>query len=302
MNKNAIIIVLVIFILLLAGVGFYLYQSTKDGSPDESTTESRSLPKLFSSKKSSKAVELPRDFNVASVIPAIVQLHCFNSDFSLAGQGSGTSFYSQGQHWIATNAHVARIDNEFGGCYVYFPQTDGTFYDSAYWAGEVYFYDDKKVVIAGIEVGGTSNEDGGLDYALLKITDNAPAEDGQVFPHYQFRSFPDVFKLLETTCLGEGRSVQIGERVFVIGYPGIGGADITITEGVVSGFEGLFKEWIKTSAKVEQGNSGGLAVLAKDGCALGIPSLSFFGRLESIARILTFQFINTFVEAVEIAP
>ena len=75
-----------------------------------------------------------------------------------------------------------------------------------------------------------------------------------------------------------------GDRVAVLGYPRIGSAgDVTATEGIISGFEG---EYYITSAKIEQGNSGGAAILVKRDCYLGIPSFVKSGGLESLGRIL----------------
>lgn len=75
-----------------------------------------------------------------------------------------------------------------------------------------------------------------------------------------------------------------GDRIVILGYPLIGSSgDVTATEGIISGFEG---EYYITSAKIEQGNSGGAALLLKDNCYLGIPSFVRSGGLESLGRIL----------------
>ena len=58
---------------------------------------------------------------------------------------------------------------------------------------------------------------------------------------------------------------------------------LTATEGIVSGFDG---NYFITSAKVEQGNSGGALILLKDNCLLGIPTFVTLGKVESLARIL----------------
>ncbi len=77
---------------------------------------------------------------------------------------------------------------------------------------------------------------------------------------------------------------SIGEKVVILGYPGIGSqSSITATEGIVSGYDGSY---FITSAKVEQGNSGGAAVLTKSNCLLGIPTVAKVGSIESLARIL----------------
>ncbi len=80
------------------------------------------------------------------------------------------------------------------------------------------------------------------------------------------------------------KNVEIGDKVLVLGYPGIGSqTGLTVTEGIVSGFDGSY---YITSAKIDKGNSGGAAILAKDNCYLGIPSASVVGVIESLGRIL----------------
>jgi S1-C subfamily serine protease len=77
---------------------------------------------------------------------------------------------------------------------------------------------------------------------------------------------------------GDSESLLPGDRLAVIGYPGLGGATVTYTEGVVSGFldedlDGEF-EWIKTDTEVNPGNSGGLAI---DGAGnfIGVPTAGY---------------------------
>lgn len=82
-------------------------------------------------------------------------------------------------------------------------------------------------------------------------------------------------------------AVSVGEKVIILGYPGIGSkSDITATEGIISGFDG---DYYITSAKIEQGNSGGAAILIRgvDTCYLGIPTFVNVGKIEALARILS---------------
>jgi hypothetical protein len=89
---------------------------------------------------------------------------------------------------------------------------------------------------------------------------------------------------LRNACTSEPRS---GDRVVVLGYPSIGVKnDITATEGIISGAE---DDYYVTSAKVDAGNSGGVAILIKengDSCYLGMPTFVEAGRAESLGRIL----------------
>ena len=95
----------------------------------------------------------------------------------------------------------------------------------------------------------------------------------------------DYFKNLTsnfpTLC---SQKPSLGDEIVVLGYPSIGSKNnLTATEGIVSGFDG---NYFITSAKVEQGNSGGAAILLKDNCLLGIPTFVTLGKVESLARIL----------------
>ncbi|MFN3980982.1 MAG: S1C family serine protease [Caldilinea sp.] len=77
---------------------------------------------------------------------------------------------------------------------------------------------------------------------------------------------------------GNSDDLLPGDRLAVIGYPGLGGATVTYTEGVVSGFldednDGEF-EWIKTDTQVNPGNSGGLAIDG-EGNFIGVPTAGY---------------------------
>jgi len=75
-----------------------------------------------------------------------------------------------------------------------------------------------------------------------------------------------------------------GDQVVILGYPSVGSqSTVTATEGIISGFD---DGYYVTSAKIEQGNSGGAAIHVKNNCFLGIPTLVVVGKIESLARIL----------------
>lgn len=94
----------------------------------------------------------------------------------------------------------------------------------------------------------------------------------------------------ETTSICN--KVELGDGLSILGYPGVGGDTLTVTEGIVSGFE--FRHgirYIKTSAKIEEGSSGGIA-LKDSGCVIGIPTFVATGRIESIGRILDASYLT----------
>lgn len=77
---------------------------------------------------------------------------------------------------------------------------------------------------------------------------------------------------------------SLGDEIVALGYPSIGSTNgLTATEGIISGFD---ENYFITSAKIEQGNSGGAVILLKDNCLLGIPTFVTLGKVESLARIL----------------
>jgi len=75
-----------------------------------------------------------------------------------------------------------------------------------------------------------------------------------------------------------------GEEVVILGYPAIGSRnDITVTRGIISGYE---DGYYVTDAKIDRGNSGGAAILIKQNCLVGIPTAVAVGVVESLGRIL----------------
>lgn len=86
---------------------------------------------------------------------------------------------------------------------------------------------------------------------------------------------------LNSVCKSAASS---GERIVVLGYPTIGAKnDVTVTEGIISGYE---DDFYITSAKIERGVSGGVAVLVDKNCYLGIPVFVRRGEIESLGRML----------------
>jgi len=104
--------------------------------------------------------------------------------------------------------------------------------------------------------------DPNLDLAIVRIVSDL--EGNQL----------DQCLTLPTLGVGDPDSVQVGDELAIIGFPGIGGNSVTLTRGIVSGFEsegGQDAAWIKTDAEINPGNSGGAAV-SSDGSLVGVPS------------------------------
>ncbi len=113
-----------------------------------------------------------------------------------------------------------------------------------------------------------------LDLAVIRVT------------HHLDGTALDPAKLnLPALTLGDSDLLEIGDDLFIFGYPGIGGETITYTSGKVSGFsreQGIAgRAWIKTDATIAGGNSGGTAVNDK-GELVGVPTQGGAGSTDRI--------------------
>jgi S1-C subfamily serine protease len=85
---------------------------------------------------------------------------------------------------------------------------------------------------------------------------------------------------LPTVAMGNADELDLGDEITILGYPTIGGSTITLTRGEVAGFtaqpEYGNRAFIKTSATISGGNSGGLAANAA-GQLIGVPTQLGYG-------------------------
>ncbi len=114
--------------------------------------------------------------------------------------------------------------------------------------------------------------DAALDLAVIKVRSDLNGAP----PDFEALGIPSV-------PLGSSDELQLGDELIIIGYPGIGGETITLTRGEVSGFTSEQpygnRAFIKTSATIAGGNSGGLAATV-DGKIIGVPTQVGSGDLE----------------------
>ncbi len=98
-----------------------------------------------------------------------------------------------------------------------------------------------------------SHYDENLDLALLRITSDLNGN-------------PVTLSNLPYLEIGNSDQLQLGDKLYIFGYPGVGGETITFTTGAVSGFESATvggqsqRVVVKTDAEIASGNSGGTAV------------------------------------------
>ncbi|MFA5934305.1 MAG: trypsin-like peptidase domain-containing protein [Candidatus Paceibacterota bacterium] len=149
---------------------------------------------------------------------------------------------------VHTNKHVVSSDNyRPNKCEITFPDID-------------------KVYKVGEEAGAVLSSE---NYDNAVITPNNPDSDL-------------IARKIQNYC--KKGDPKIGDDVLVLGYPTIGSkTDITATEGIISGIDG---DYFITSAKIDAGNSGGIAVLTKNNCFIGMPTYATLGEIESLGRIL----------------
>jgi len=92
-------------------------------------------------------------------------------------------------------------------------------------------------------------------------------------------------------------NLSLGDQITTYGYPAKFGTKITYTSGDFSGVHG---DYLKTTAVIEYGNSGGGAYL-KNGTFIGIPTAVMKGELNSLGYILSVNKINSWLNNSPIA-
>ncbi|MGE3547413.1 MAG: S1C family serine protease, partial [Kofleriaceae bacterium] len=86
---------------------------------------------------------------------------------------------------------------------------------------------------------------------------------------------PDAEGKWDTLAEARKADVEIGQTLWVLGYPDVGGGGLTLSQGEVRGWTGedgaVGKDFIKTDASITRGNSGG-PVIDDHGRLVGIAS------------------------------
>tara|TARA_B100000508_G_scaffold120886_1_gene102232 strand:+ start:1323 stop:2444 length:1122 start_codon:yes stop_codon:yes gene_type:complete len=215
--------------------------------------------------------------NQRDTLSAVVKIVCEDDEYFY--YGSGTNFTTDG--YVLTNFHVVEDVLDDPSCVVGFPDPTSGLIKEVYWATPIV----------------DNEEETGHDLALLSI--EAPVFDEELnvygsFERYQNADFP-VFELLDE-CTSQ--STELGQDVFVLGYPPLSGGALTITNGIISS---LYSQdgYLVTSAKIVSGNSGGMAV-DRNGCYVGVPTAVYreFGS-EQFGEIIDAEFVGEFMDAID---
>lgn len=216
---------------------------------------------------------LPKDF-INSLLQATARIRCTISRLGntinfRAGSGSLLGRYpAVGDELVVmTNAHVI-ADNVVTGS----PQCEVVFGDNTTYAAEVV----KRVF----------NDT--YDFAFLKL--GSTKSRTAVVP----ASYDDL-----GIGFCEEEDVEVGDRITILSYPRFQGPENAISEGYVTNvFEDVAGPIYEGSAVIDNGSSGGLAILNKKRCALGMPTWKGLGDklglsyMQSWPLLLSYKGIN----------
>ncbi len=186
---------------------------------------------------------LPKDF-INKLLQATARVRCFVSGDSevwnyKAGSGSVIGRYAAvgGEMVVVTNAHVLEPSAITGK-----PECEVIFADGARYASEMV----KRVF------------ENRMDFAFLRLPEVETAG----------------VELVSYEGMGVGfcefHDVEIGDRVTILSYPAFSGPERVVSEGEVVNF--LHGPIYETTAQIELGSSGGVALLNKKKCVLGMPT------------------------------
>jgi len=198
-----------------------------------------------------------------SEISAVVQVWCFDAEEIFPGSGSGVIYDAGGS--IYTNKHVVAKP---GG-------------------------DVNPVTYCGIFYTVDPSQPPALSYIALVYAYSSSTDVAELIIVWD----TDWNVILGSTSfpyltIGSSSSLQIGDDIWIAGYPINGDNTFTLTKGIVSGRSG---DSIKTDADVNYGNSGG-AALDKDKNFVGIPTLGKFEGLDTIGYIIGIDKILTLTD------
>jgi len=210
---------------------------------------------FFNSNKSSSS------YDQNNILSSVVNIFCDNEN-----GGSGTIMLKDGS--IVTNNHVISGSKL---CLVTVPDSNT--------GAPAEIYEAEPLVVPEL-----SEQ---YDIAMLSVTSAYKDSDGKVWGVY-----PRTFSTFLNSEDCKNKTPKLGDDVRIYGYPVTsGGYNLTITDGVISSFSGDGN--ILTSAKIDSGNSGGLAV-DQDNCLLGIPSAVLTGNYENLGVIIPVNIISEF--------
>ena len=212
----------------------------------------------------------------------VVKVVCLDA-YNNINQGSGVivSKTPGNTTLVMTNQHViprTYTPDLTYPCLIAYSSSPTTSFTNFYYANPVYWAD--RASISTMR---------NYDFGYLEIKQEIDISGDEVIPIYG-TSLILADNQRPTICKVD--ELAAGKDLIILGYASVGGDYLTVKEGIISGFDGVY---ITTSAKIEQGDSGGGAFLADSGCLIGMPTFSISGKIESLGRILALSYISSFI-------
>ena len=222
----------------------------RESRPAERSERRVKLPEL-------EALPPPGAGGVGDVMHSVVQIVALREGFmggmTSAWTGSGTIVHPQGI--ILTNCHVAK------------PRAMGMSSPPA----------DR----LGISITESSDRPPALSYFAEVVAYNSDLDLAVMRITHDVKGRPVRRLSLPSVSIGDSDELELGDKISIFGYPGIGGETVTFTAGNVAGFSSedgvrAARAWIKTDATIAGGNSGGTSV-NKSGQLIGVPTQASAG-------------------------
>lgn len=161
------------------------------------------------------------------------------------------------------------------------------------WSGSGFVVGDGSMVVTNAHVAAPGSKDSYLEKQCTNLKVGYTTDD---------RKAPSIFRVARVLEISESEDLAlleiseplkgieslelqnarlaIGDSLTVYGYPALGGETITVSNGVVSGFDSSEgSELIKISAVINSGNSGG-PVIGKDNKVIGVASAANLAGIE----------------------
>lgn len=192
------------------------------------------------------------------IMSHVVKVTCYRNDGINTGTGVIQSSPNGSTQWsVYTNLHVVGIGLNAGVCSVGLPQGPDFI--------PTKIYNSSVTKVAG--------QYPDIDFAILSVNSTV-----------SFNEFP-----LKACKVAD---IKIGDKVTIFGYPSFGGESLTVTDGIVSGVQyTAYGPIYKTSAKIDNGNSGGIAINNDSKCGIGIPTWATSSTFEGLGYIQSWDMI-----------
>lgn len=197
-----------------------------------------------------------------------INLFTLSNDKFLTGISSGSGAIIDANGLVLTNYHVVTVEEDY----------DQSKREVAY---QICLTKDKNEEPECKYTARLVASDKDNDVALLKIRNISGLSSDQSYPYLNL----------------SGVSADTNDDITVLGYPGIGGDTITLTQGVVSGKLSKYNlDWFKTDADISFGNSGGAGINSA-GRIIGITTMSHVDMLGSMGYLVNITSVRSWIEA-----